>query len=29
MAMMQPTLRQTAGCESLKKGSKDQTAFQN
>jgi hypothetical protein len=29
MAMMQPTLRQTAGCESLKNDSKDQATFQN
>src|SRR5271156_2586712 len=29
MATMQPMLRQTAGCESLKKDSKDQAAFQN
>jgi hypothetical protein len=29
MATMQPTLRQTAGCESLKNNSKDQATFQN
>jgi hypothetical protein len=29
MATMQPMLRQTAGCESLKNDSKDQAAFRN
>ena len=29
MATMQPMLRQTAGCKSLKNDSKDQAAFQN
>jgi hypothetical protein len=29
MATMQPVLRQTAGCESLKNDSKAQAAFQN
>jgi len=28
MATMQPTLRQTAGCESLKNDSQDQATFQ-
>jgi len=29
MATMQPMLRQTAGCESLKNDWKDQATFQN